>query len=203
MALDRANRLKPTLSRISLGAYGTGGALQTHLHIAVGNEREFHDENFGIMTVAASCSDRRSAAQSFDLRAPPACSDRRPRAEDSSPLFAKMIMPSSTDVGAEEVPATTRGAALPLLYACLVGSGLRRLSTSRGLQKGAVESKREWVAREAPSRSGAQSRHRLRVNLHRRAVLEAASPRRRDRDDVASNAMMVASRRTTPRSCGN
>ena len=63
------------------------------------------------------------------------------RADDGSPLFAKMIMPSSTDWSLDAEVPTTRGAALPLLYAGLIGlQAYDGFSTSRGLHKGAVES---------------------------------------------------------------
>lgn len=61
--------------------------------------------------------------------------------EDASPLFAKMIMPSSADWALDAEVPTTRGGALPLLYASLIGlQAYDGFSTSRGLRKGAVES---------------------------------------------------------------
>jgi hypothetical protein len=63
------------------------------------------------------------------------------RAEDVSPLFAKMIMPSSADWSLREDAPTARGAALPFLYAGLIGlQAYDGFSTSRGLRKGAAES---------------------------------------------------------------
>ena len=63
------------------------------------------------------------------------------RADDVSPLFAKMIMPSSADWSLRAAAPTTRGGALPLLYASLIGlQAYDGFSTTRGLQKGAGES---------------------------------------------------------------
>jgi hypothetical protein len=63
------------------------------------------------------------------------------RTEDASPLFAKMIMPSSADWAVDADVPSTRGGALPLLYASLIGlQAYDGFSTSRGLRKGAVES---------------------------------------------------------------
>jgi hypothetical protein len=63
------------------------------------------------------------------------------RAEDVSPLFAKMITPSSADWAVDARAPATRGVALPLLYASLIGlQAYDGFCTTRGLRKGAIES---------------------------------------------------------------
>jgi hypothetical protein len=117
------------------------------------------------------------------------------RTEDVSPLFAKMIMPSSTDWSLREDVPTTRGAALPLLYAGLIGlQAYDGFSTSRGLKMGAVESNAMmatlvkhpaslWGAKAATAFASIYIAERL-WKQHRRGAAIAMM--------VASNAMMVA-----------
>jgi len=116
-------------------------------------------------------------------------------ADEVSPLFAKMIMPSSADWSLEaEVPAT-RGGALPLLYASLIGlQAYDGFSTSRGLQNGAVESNAFmasmvthpmslWGAKAGTAFASIYIAERL-WKQHRRGAAIALM--------VVSNAMMVA-----------
>jgi hypothetical protein len=57
------------------------------------------------------------------------------------PLFVKMILPASTDPWLLKGVAAARGPVLPVLYGSLISlQAYDGYSTSRGLQKGAVES---------------------------------------------------------------
>ena len=115
--------------------------------------------------------------------------------DDASPLFAKMIMPASTDWSLREDVPATRGAALPLLYAGLIGlQAYDGFSTSRGLQKGAIESNAMmatlvkhpvslWGAKAGTAFASIYLAERL-WKQHRRGAAIAMM--------VASNAMMVA-----------
>jgi hypothetical protein len=115
-------------------------------------------------------------------------------ADDGSPLFAKMIMPSSTDWSLRADAPTTRGGALPLLYASLIGlQAYDGLSTTRGLRKGAVESNTLmaslvkhpvslWGAKAGTAFASIYIAERL-WKQHRRGAAIAMM--------VASNAMMV------------
>ena len=97
-----------------------------------------------MMTVAALVGFGSTSAAAQSLDAPGTASVLRiadARADDESPLFAKMIMPSSTDWSLDAEVPTTRGGALPMLYASLIGlQAYDGFSTSRGLRNGAVES---------------------------------------------------------------
>jgi hypothetical protein len=152
----------------------------------------------GIMTLASlvGFGSTPAAAQSLDAQGPASVlfTPDAPT-ENVSPLFARMIMSSSTDwsvVG--EVPAT-RGAALPLLYAGLIGlQAYDGFSTTRGLQAGAVESNglmaslvkhpvSLWGAKAGTAFASIYLAERL-WRQHRRGAAIAMM--------VASNAMMVA-----------
>ena len=116
------------------------------------------------------------------------------RTEEVSPLFAKMIMPSSTDWSVREDVPATRGSALPLLYAGLIGlQAYDGFSTSRGLKQGAVESNAMmatlvkhpaslWGAKAATTFASIYIAERL-WKQHRRGAAIAMM--------VATNAMMV------------
>jgi uncharacterized protein DUF5658 len=62
-------------------------------------------------------------------------------ADEASPLFAKMVMPSSVDWSPSARMSDARGPMLPLLYGSLISlQAFDGYSTTRGLQHGAVES---------------------------------------------------------------
>jgi hypothetical protein len=98
----------------------------------------------GLMTVASlvGFGSTSASAQSLDASGTASMTlIADARAEDMSPLYAKMIMPSSADWAVDAKVPATRGGALPLLYASLNGlQAYDGFSTSRGLRKGAVES---------------------------------------------------------------
>jgi len=98
----------------------------------------------GLMTLASllGFGSTPAAAQSFDIQGTNGVLRIADvRADDGSPLYAKMIMPSTTDWSLREDVPSPRGGALPLLYASLIGlQAYDGLSTTRGLRKGAVES---------------------------------------------------------------
>ncbi len=152
----------------------------------------------GVMTLASLVGFGSTAAAAQSLDAQGTAGVLRiadARTEDVSPLFAKMIMPSSSDWSVSEEAPATRGAALPLLYAGLIGlQAYDGFSTSRGLQNGAVESNALmasvvkhpvslWGAKAGTAFASIYIAERL-WKQHRRGAAIAMM--------VASNAMMAA-----------
>jgi hypothetical protein len=170
-----------------------------HLHVAERKRKRVPVKRFvGVMTLASlvGLGSTPAAAQSLDAQGTASVlliADAR--TEEVSPLFAKMIMPSSTDWSVREDVPATRGSALPLLYAGLIGlQAYDGFSTSRGLKQGAVESNAMmatlvkhpaslWGAKAGTAFASIYIAERL-WKQHRRGAAIAMM--------VASNAMMVA-----------